>query len=149
MEITRKIVKQPFAPDTTDVLWLDSSGDSDVLKSFCNGQWKEVAGGNNKTGPYIIDVPTDFNMETFYIIDSNTFSDARDAYLHGYPVLIRGFLDGGRAVLTVNCYNDGESGSGRPATLSATGVYMDFDDMGDPVFTRLDFVVYKGNNDAK
>lgn len=43
MEITRKIVKQPFAPDTTDVLWLDSSGDSDVLKSFCNGQWKETS----------------------------------------------------------------------------------------------------------
>lgn len=86
MEITRKIVKQPFAPDTTDVLWLDSSGDSDVLKSFCNGQWKEVAGGTHGTQPLILKGTVD-EFGTFTPDDDIRLVEVVPEFLNGRSVL--------------------------------------------------------------
>ena len=92
MEITRKIVKQPFAPDTTDVLWLDSSGDSDVLKSFCNGQWKEVAGASGSSEPLVVEGVYESN-EFYPYDDQPSFSNAHDAFVSGRPAYLT-FLAG-------------------------------------------------------
>lgn len=88
MEITRKIVKQPFAPDTTDVLWLDSSGDSDVLKSFYNGQWKEVAGASGSLEPLVVEGV--YNGETFIpSAGQSSFAEAFNAFMSGKRVYMK------------------------------------------------------------
>ena len=110
MEITRKIVKQPFAPDTTDVLWLDSSGDSDVLKSFCNGQWKEVAGG---TQPLILKGTVD-EFGSFTPDDDIRLAEVLPEFLNGRSILFIAKSpvteDVQRVAYAASYYNNGSYG---------------------------------------
>lgn len=45
-KIIEKIVESKYAPRQTNVIWLDISGDKPVKKSYINGKWVIVGGGN-------------------------------------------------------------------------------------------------------
>lgn len=45
METIRKTVESKYAPKQTNVIWVDTSGDTPVEKHFIKGKWREMSGG--------------------------------------------------------------------------------------------------------
>lgn len=49
METIRKTVESKYAPKQTNVIWVDTSGDTPVEKHFIKGKWREMSGGGAST----------------------------------------------------------------------------------------------------
>lgn len=60
METIRKTVESKYAPKQTNVIWVDTSGDTPVEKHFIKGKWIAVGGGGGGTTDYseLTDKPT-------------------------------------------------------------------------------------------
>ena len=54
METIRKTVESKYAPKQTNVIWVDTSGDTPVEKHFIKGKWQVVGGGGGGNSDYTI-----------------------------------------------------------------------------------------------
>lgn len=88
METIRKTVESKYAPKQTNVIWVDTSGDTPVEKHFIKGKWREMSGGGSSsitvdpTNP-----PTELKPNTIYnygiLNDDTTFPQLKDSETNG------------------------------------------------------------------
>lgn len=73
MEIKRKTVESKYAPKQTNVVWVDTSGDTPVEKHFIKGKW--IAVGSGGSGGAGLSYPNFSESETYYVGDKVTYNN--------------------------------------------------------------------------